>query len=99
MQPFRLLTTLALCGISAFAANVTEVVIPGVRVFPESITSMSDGTLIIGSLGLGSVFRAAVGQGTAQEWIKPASFCRQIRLDGDHVVQRLLHNLRINRIR
>ena len=73
MQPFRLLTTLALCGMSAFAANVTEVVIPGVRVFPESITSMSDGTLIIGSLGLGSVFRAAVGQGTAQEWIKPGT--------------------------
>ena len=55
------------------SANVTEVVIPGVRVFPESITSTADGTLIIGSLGLGSVFRAAAGQATAQEWIKPGT--------------------------
>jgi sugar lactone lactonase YvrE len=42
-------------------------------VFPESITSTADGTLIVGSLGHGNVSRIAPGKTTAEEWIKPGS--------------------------
>ena len=41
--------------------------------FPESITSTSDGTLIVGSLGHGNVMRIAPGSTMAQEWIKPGT--------------------------
>lgn len=47
-----------------------EILLPGKTVFPESITSTSDGTLIIGSLGNGNVSRIAPGKTTAEEWIK-----------------------------
>ena len=30
---------------------VTEITLPATRIFPESITSTADGTLIVGSLG------------------------------------------------
>ncbi|MEO8096357.1 MAG: hypothetical protein ABI811_01555 [Acidobacteriota bacterium] len=60
---------LAFTGICA-AQNVTEVRIPGTKVFPESITSLNDGTLIIGSLGNGNILRAAPGKAAAEEWIK-----------------------------
>jgi sugar lactone lactonase YvrE len=42
-------------------------------VFPESITSTPDGTLIVGSLGHGNVLRIAPGQTAAEEWIKPGT--------------------------
>ena len=47
-----------------------EITLPGTRVFPESITSTSDGTLIVGSLGHNNVLRIAPGKTTAEEWIK-----------------------------
>ncbi len=62
------LTALAV-GASA-AAPITEITLPANRLFPESITSTSDGTLIIGSLGHGNVSRIAPGKTTAEEWIK-----------------------------
>jgi hypothetical protein len=43
----------------------------GREAFPESVTSTSDGTLIIGGLNKGVVYRAARGAATAQLWIKP----------------------------
>ncbi len=58
---------------SVYAAQpITEITLPGTRVFPESITSTADGTLIVGSLGHGNVSRIAPGSTTAEEWIKPA---------------------------
>jgi hypothetical protein len=57
----------------ASAAQVTQITLPGTRVFPESITSLSDGTLIVGSLGHGNVMRIAPGKTTAEEWIKPGT--------------------------
>jgi sugar lactone lactonase YvrE len=58
----------------AYAGDqVTEITLPGTRVFPESITSTPDGTLIVGSLGHGYVLRIAPGQTTAEEWIKPGT--------------------------
>ena len=66
--------TLILLAASANAAPpVTEITLPGTRVFPESITSTSDGTLIIGSLGHGNVMRIAPGKSIAEEWIKPGT--------------------------
>jgi sugar lactone lactonase YvrE len=58
----------------AYAADTrTEITLPGTRVFPESMTSTIDGTLIVGSLGHGYVLRIAPGQTTAEEWIKPGT--------------------------
>jgi hypothetical protein len=54
----------------AASAGPTEITLPGTRVFPESITSTGDGTLIIGSLGHGDILRIAPGKSTADEWIK-----------------------------
>ena len=53
--------------------SITEITLPGTRIFPESITSTSDGTLIVGSLGHGNVSRIAPGSATVEEWIKPGS--------------------------
>jgi len=59
---------------SGFAATaVTEITLPGTLVYPESITSTADGTLIVGSLGHGNVMRIAPGSATAEEWIKPGT--------------------------
>jgi sugar lactone lactonase YvrE len=61
-------------AIGVYAADTrTEITLPGTRVFPESITSTADGTLIIGSLGHGNVLRIAPGKTTAEEWIKPGT--------------------------
>jgi hypothetical protein len=55
------------------AANVTEITLPGKGVFPESITSTTDGSLIVGSLGHGNILRIAPGQTVATEWSKPGT--------------------------
>lgn len=55
------------------AAGPTEVTIHDDRPFPESLTSTSDGTLIIGSLGKGEIFKAPKGEATAELWIKPGT--------------------------
>jgi sugar lactone lactonase YvrE len=55
------------------AQTTTEITLPGTRVFPESITSTADGTLIVGSLGHGNVLRIAPGKTEAEEWIKPGT--------------------------
>lgn len=65
---------LALLAASSYAAEpITEITLPGTRVFPESITSLADGTLIVGSLGHGNVSRIPHGSAMAEEWIKPGS--------------------------
>ena len=55
---------------ASLAQNITEITLPGTRIFPESITSTADGALIIGSLGHGNILRVAPGKTTAEEWIK-----------------------------
>ena len=65
---------LILITASAYAAPpVTEITLPGTRIFPESITSTADGTLFVGSLGHGNVSRIAPGTATVEEWIKPGT--------------------------
>jgi sugar lactone lactonase YvrE len=64
--------TLLAAGICS-GQGVTEITLPATRIFPESITSTTDGTLIVGSLGHGNVLRIAPGKTTADEWIKPGT--------------------------
>lgn len=65
---------LILITASSYAAPpVTEITLPGTRIFPESITSTADGTLFVGSLGHGNVSRIAPGTATVEEWIKPGT--------------------------
>jgi sugar lactone lactonase YvrE len=71
---YKSAATLLVMAASAFAApGITEITLPGTLVFPESITSTSDGTLIVGSLGHGNVLRIAPGKAMAEEWIKPGT--------------------------
>jgi hypothetical protein len=65
MQVFRgiLATALLAPALAVLAAQArTEITLPGTRVFPESMTSTADGTLIVGSLGHGNVLRIAPGK-------------------------------------
>jgi sugar lactone lactonase YvrE len=55
----------------ALAAAPAEIVIPGERLATESLTSSRDGTVYIGSIGLGSIFRAKPGAATAEPFIAP----------------------------
>src|SRR3954468_6714939 len=54
-------------------AGPSEIRIPGERTFPESITAAADGTIYIGSMGEGGIFRAAPGSETAQPWVAPGT--------------------------
>ncbi len=53
------------------ASTPTEIVIDGPKVFPESITSARDGTIITSSVGSGGIFKAAPGSTIATQWIAP----------------------------
>lgn len=53
------------------ATPITEITLPGKDLFPESITSLKNGTLIAGTVGPGSILRIRPGSTTAEEWIKP----------------------------
>jgi sugar lactone lactonase YvrE len=60
--------------ISAHAATpITEITLPGSRLFTESLTSTKDGTLIVGSVGKGTVSRIAPGTTNVEEWIHPGA--------------------------
>jgi sugar lactone lactonase YvrE len=60
---------IALAGSAGANAAPSEILIPGDHVYPESITGTSDGTLYIGSLGDGGVFRVSPGGATAEPFI------------------------------
>src|ERR1700722_3976416 len=71
---FALSVVLIFAAADGYAATVpTEILLPGTRIFPESITSLADGTLIVGSLGHGNVSRIAPGTTNVEEWIKPGT--------------------------
>lgn len=54
-------------------AAAAEISIPGTRVFPESITAGSDGSLYIGSVGLAQIFKVAPGASTAEVFVAPGT--------------------------
>lgn len=58
---------------ATLSAPPAEIVIPGERIIPESLTSTSDGTVIIGGVGTRTIYRAAPGSATADAWIEPAN--------------------------
>jgi sugar lactone lactonase YvrE len=62
---------LALVGGTAGAADKVQIGDKGI--FPESLTSTADGTLIVGSVGTGQIYRAAPGAATADSWIAAAT--------------------------
>jgi hypothetical protein len=53
----------------AATAPPAEVFITGQGIFPESMTSSKDGSLIIGSIGTQQIFRARPGSASAEPWI------------------------------
>jgi hypothetical protein len=54
-------------GTPAFAASDVTVTVP--MAFPESLTSTANGTVYVGSMNLGAVYRALPGEKTAATWI------------------------------
>ncbi len=63
-------TNLLLCAAAAlYAADPAIISIPSKDLFPESITSTSDGAIIIGSYGTSSVYKIPRGKMEASKWI------------------------------
>ena len=53
------------------AAAPAEIVIPGERLATESLTSTRDGTVYVGSVGTGQIFRARPDAAKAEPFIQP----------------------------
>ena len=53
------------------AAPPAEIVIPGERLATESLTSSRDGTVYVGSIGQGAIFRVKPGSALAEPFIQP----------------------------
>ncbi|MGO9994863.1 MAG: PQQ-dependent sugar dehydrogenase [Steroidobacteraceae bacterium] len=51
---------------STGATVPAELAIPGDKIYPESLTSTADGTVIIGSIGTRTIFRVKPGSATAE---------------------------------
>jgi sugar lactone lactonase YvrE len=76
MSPLKLLIGTALAAAllsvaSAKSGPPAEISIPGEKVYPESLTSRPDGSILIGSIGQKVIYRASPGGATAQVWITP----------------------------
>jgi len=65
----KILTSLLALTWILYAADPAIISIPSKNLFPESITSTSDGTIIVGSWGTSSVWRIPAGGNTAAKWI------------------------------
>src|ERR1700678_1699800 len=74
-KKYGLLCAFSLVAVaSVYAAQpITQITLPGSRLFTESITSTKDGTLFAGSVGKGNVVRIPYGTTTVTEFIKPGS--------------------------
>jgi sugar lactone lactonase YvrE len=72
--------TLLLASCGAVAANApsanapSSIALPGERVFPENIAASRDGTLYVGSVGSGGIYRVEPHGTQAKLWIKPGTF-------------------------
>ena len=53
------------------SAAPAELVIPGDKIYPESITSTADGRIIIGSIGARTIYVVKPGAAAAEPWIQP----------------------------
>jgi hypothetical protein len=54
-------------------AETRSIALPGLRAFPESLTSTADGTLFIGRLGEGGIVRANARSGEAAVFVSPGA--------------------------
>lgn len=67
----------ALIAVLATSVSLAEapatIQIPGDHVFPESLTSSIDGTVYVGSVLMGAVFRAPPGADSASVWVAPGA--------------------------
>jgi hypothetical protein len=63
----------ATSGSLSHAAPPPEIVVPGTKLFIESITSTADGSVIIGAMTPGAIYRTKPGAATATLWIKPGT--------------------------
>jgi sugar lactone lactonase YvrE len=62
-------------GPDAAATTAPEsIALPGDRAFPESISSTKDGTLYVGSLASGGIYRVQPHSSEAKLWIEPGTF-------------------------
>jgi len=59
---------------SQVCATPATINLPGERAFPENITATSDGTLFVGSLGAGGIYRVKRHTSKSQYWIRPGAF-------------------------
>jgi hypothetical protein len=57
----------------AAIAEAQSIALPGLRAFPESLTSTVDGTLFIGRLGEGGIVRANPRTGRVRVFVTPGS--------------------------
>jgi sugar lactone lactonase YvrE len=64
---------LACVSAAAFPAPPTQIDIQGTEVFPESLSSSSDGTIYIGGQGSKTVYRVAPHTYLAVPWISPGT--------------------------
>jgi len=62
---------LLITSLSQAATYPAEIAIPGEKIFPESLTTSSDSSIIIGSIGARTIWRAKRGSDTAKVWIRP----------------------------
>lgn len=67
------LATLLATSLAQAATRPAEIAIPGEKIFPESLTSSSDGSVIIGSIGAKTIWRAKPGANTTEAWIQPGT--------------------------
>jgi len=64
-----LATTLLFAALTASAAQAADITVLTPKAFPESLTSTPNGTIYIGSLSQGEVYRALPGERVAKTWI------------------------------
>jgi sugar lactone lactonase YvrE len=69
LVPLYGLAAAALMATAAQAAPPAHIVVQGERIFPESLTSSSDGAVIIGSIAQRMIYRAPPGSARAVPWI------------------------------
>jgi len=58
-----------LAALTASAAQAADIAVLTPKAFPESLTSTANGTIYIGSLSQGEVYRALPGERVAKTWI------------------------------
>ena len=64
-----LASAVLLAALTAPALAASDVTVDVPMAFPESLTSTANGTVYVGSMNLGAVYRALPGEKTAKTWI------------------------------